>query len=471
MPLQTTEAAPGFISNKRDHPLIRQMSGFYQAYRPGRANSLEDINAATDRITGRPAAAEGLRILYVLHNSPFHDDHFIRGGAEYHVLDLIRNSPQNVCFVLYPCKYRRRLLILETLSKGEKIARFQCLLPRSSTFRSLRYPAFARWFAECLRLLRIDAVHIEHWIRMSLDVFDVPTSLGLPLFVTLHDYYALCPNERLLTPQNRFCELVPEFEQCGRCLWRTKRRRLAFLRQWRTEMSRALSAAKQVFAPSGCVRRLTQSIYPHIPITVIPHGLDAKPAAEANIAVRDARSAGQRNKPPDVFRAAILGHLHPVKGSKLLLQMLRANQDDTIEFHSFGKILDQALLKPRLPLISHGPYEREDIVTLLEEASIDLVLILSAIPETFSFTLSEAMLAGRPVLAVDLGAAGDRIREYGCGWLLRPDSPPESILERIQWIRSHPEIYLQVKQAIRKSAHVSGKAMAQIYQKYYQNEL
>jgi hypothetical protein len=46
------------------------------------------------------------------------------------------------------------------------------------------------------------------------------------------------------------------------------------------------------------------------------------------------------------------------------------------------------------------------------------VLYPSAGPETFSYTLSEAWAAGRPVLVPPIGALAERVRNSGAGWVL-----------------------------------------------------
>jgi glycosyltransferase involved in cell wall biosynthesis len=368
--------------------------------------------------------------------------------------------------VLYPHKQNRKLLILEMMRDGN-ISRYQFKLSRALTPHSLRHSEFAHWFSECIRRLGVEVVHIQHWLRLSPVVFQVPMNLGVPYFVTLHDFYALCPNERLMTPQNRFCELKEKLWQCSCCLWQTKKRGRGFLRQWQMTMKQALGAANQIFAPSDYMRRMAQTVYPDISITVIPHGLDQVETEDAEDKTPD--SPHEPN--PGVFRVAVLGHLQPAKGSELLLRTLILNRDETIEFHSFGQILDQTLAarsgKIRSPLIAHGPYDRNDIVKLLQTAEISLALFLSLQPEIFSYTLSEAMAAKCPVLALDLGAVGDRIQTSGCGWLMQPDASPESILTQIEWIRTHPEAYLQAKQAIRDIAWTSAEEMAEIYQKHY----
>ena len=66
-----------------------------------------------------------------------------------------------------------------------------------------------------------------------------------------------------------------------------------------------------------------------------------------------------------------------------------------------------------------GLYRREELVRLIFENDIDLFLLPSVCPETFSYTAEEIMKMGMPVAAFDLGAPAERIRDYDKGLILR----------------------------------------------------
>lgn len=51
--------------------------------------------------------------------------------------------------------------------------------------------------------------------------------------------------------------------------------------------------------------------------------------------------------------------------------------------------------------------------------------------ETYSYTLTEEIASGIPVLSFDIGAVSQRIKKSGCGYIISLDSTPEQILEKI----------------------------------------
>ncbi|MGB3624782.1 MAG: glycosyltransferase, partial [Henriciella sp.] len=62
-----------------------------------------------------------------------------------------------------------------------------------------------------------------------------------------------------------------------------------------------------------------------------------------------------------------------------------------------------------------GRYEPENLIDLLHPLELDFTMNLSIWPETFCYTISECWQAGLPVVSIDLGAQGDRIRKSGTG--------------------------------------------------------
>jgi len=66
---------------------------------------------------------------------------------------------------------------------------------------------------------------------------------------------------------------------------------------------------------------------------------------------------------------------------------------------------------------------------LMEDNQIDLVLIPSICPETFSYTTEEAMNMRLPVAVFDYGAPAERVREYERGIVLQKQDPGYVIRE------------------------------------------
>ena len=103
-----------------------------------------------------------------------------------------------------------------------------------------------------------------------------------------------------------------------------------------------------------------------------------------------------------------------------------------IDFIVIGHTLDDGALLAHRNVTITGPYDQHDVSARLLAADLDLGLILSTWPETYSYVLSEYWSAGVPVLAYDIGAPAERIRQFGNGILVPAFEEKETLLEYVQ---------------------------------------
>jgi glycosyltransferase involved in cell wall biosynthesis len=70
-------------------------------------------------------------------------------------------------------------------------------------------------------------------------------------------------------------------------------------------------------------------------------------------------------------------------------------------------------------------------------AALDVVLMVSELPEAFSGVVIEGMAMGKPVIGTDAGGTAEQIVERETG-LLIPPGDPQSIAEAIDALLSNP---------------------------------
>jgi glycosyltransferase involved in cell wall biosynthesis len=125
-----------------------------------------------------------------------------------------------------------------------------------------------------------------------------------------------------------------------------------------------------------------------------------------------------------------LGTLSHMKGGsivKMLCEHIDEQELDipiTVVGFSFSDI------PPRINI--HGSYTPNDLPIIVDKYGINVILMPSIIPETFSYTVSEAMEMGLPIVAFDIGAQGNRVKQYVLGKVVPLDSSPAVILAAIQ---------------------------------------
>ena len=145
---------------------------------------------------------------------------------------------------------------------------------------------------------------------------------------------------------------------------------------------------------------------------------------------------------------AFLGGITKAKGSELLSQVI-SSPDRRFNFYVFGEVGDSSVraLSGADNVHFSGVYRKDDIFDLLKISRIDVACILSIWAETFCYTLSEAWSCGIPVIGIDLGAVGERIRKTGAGWTLPAGSSKEDVLQLLDRIARSPEELREKKDA------------------------
>ena len=229
------------------------------------------------------------------------------------------------------------------------------------------------------------------------------------LTVTAHDFFAVCPSFVLLNFEGRYCG-IPDLAECSRCLPRHRASYVALsppttIPAWRASWGRCLAAADEVRCFSGSTRTLLLRGHPGLDparVTVVPHTVGFHPS----------RLPGLRHADPLVI--GVVGHISVQKGALIVQDVLSRLERE----HPASRVvvigtLDLALKSSRL--VVTGPYERENLVDLIESHHVNMILFPSICPETFSYVIEEAMLLRMPIVAFDLGAPGERLRDYDLG--------------------------------------------------------
>lgn len=186
-----------------------------------------------------------------------------------------------------------------------------------------------------------------------------------------------------------------------------------------------LKMSEKIIIPSKSAREIICKYYPDLKdrLTIVEHG--QKAAKEKNFF----------NRKKKKFCVAFLGAINEAKGFRLASEMIKKENRD-IEWYLFGYFEKQLIsLDKKKNFHNIGPYQREELPKLAKRYEIDLICILPIWPETFCYTLSEAILAGVPVFVTDIGAVGERVKEMECGWTVPYQVKCDEALVKIQSIR------------------------------------
>ncbi len=302
---------------------------------------------------------------------------------------------------------------------------------------ALAHHQYREILGEIVATYGVGSVLVSSLIGHSLDVLDS----GLPTTFVCHDFYPVCPP--LYATWGNPCDSC-DSSRLANCLSDNPQHRIFRIEphdHW-VALRRAfadLVAARDItmVAPCQSVARRLQALLPPLAdrtIAVIGHGLSPESIASLAVARHDEPEGG-RSDEAGRLRIVILGSLADHKGATLLAPVLA----------QIGGFADLLLLGAgedgrrfagggAVTVVEH--YQRHQLGELLAEFKPDLGLLLSTVPETFSYTLSELHAAGVPVAATALGAFADRIQHQSDGWLFDPT--PDALLALLRQLHQSP---------------------------------
>ena len=254
-----------------------------------------------------------------------------------------------------------------------------------------------------------DRLCIHHVHGFAPAILALPARLGLPYDLTIHDFYPYCPIHSLSTPEGDYCG-EPDAEGCARCVHGRPHPWGLGIAEWRERMHGFLAGAERVIVPSQFVAGRLARHFPDVPCAVQPH---------------PPRHEWLEPAPPRC-KVGLLGGLAPVKGLATVLASARLAQDagQPLAFCVLGYPASAVPTWPELPIQVRGEYRDADLPALLALERCDVLWFPGRIPETYSYTLDVALASGLPIVASDLGAVAERLRDAGRGALLSADAPP-----------------------------------------------
>ena len=263
-------------------------------------------------------------------------------------------------------------------------------------------------------LAKVDLIHL-HWTQhafLSLRTLEELCKLGLPVVITLHDYWWAQGIEQMATKPG---ELSAPLRRLDRRVQQRKAELMAhYPIHWVTVSS---SLANEVSR---------SSIVPRLGVSTIGNVLSAQYYQQA--LSQGSRTTNEQGPYQILFVATRVDD--PIKGWSYLTAAMRqladlaGEQRAQMQLTLVGALSDHTLLK-QIPIpVQHlgSISDAERLRSLYAESS---VLISSSERESFGQTLLEALACGTPVIARDSGGPADIVIDGVNGALVAHDTPQE----------------------------------------------
>lgn len=300
-------------------------------------------------------------------------------------------------------------------------------------------------YAAVRRLIReqgIEMVKIDNFFPLlSPSIHYAARREGVPIVQSVRDYRLICPEGRFIR-NDKLCQLCSKrafpLPSIIHGCYRSSRVQTVAVAGMLTAHKLMGTWSKTVtayVAVSEFVRRiLIENHFPADRVFVKP---DFVPDVEAG------RGDGDY--------ALYVGRLSPEKGLSTLLEAWRRIQPRMpLKLAGNGPMRPEVQEAARtIPDIEYlGPKPIQDVLALMGRAKA--LIFPSICYETFGRTIVEAFSKSLPVIATRLGNMDAMVEDYRTGLKFEPENP-EDLLAKIEWMRSHPQQWEEMRKVCRET--------------------
>ena len=276
-----------------------------------------------------------------------------------------------------------------------------------------------------LRSMQVARIHIHHLMGMDMDVRALISRLGVPFDVTVHDYYALCPQINLLPWRDSLYCGEPDIAGCNACIANRPSHGARDIITWRGQHAWQFREADRVLCPTqDVITRLRRYglagnavLAPHEKVEVAPWPMRILPPGQGKL------------------RIAVLGTLVNHKGARIVASVAELADPKAIEIHLIGDVEGSFAASALKRMKVTGRYDEADLPALIKTAAPHVIWFPATLPETFSYTLSAAIAAGAPIAATRIGAHQERLDGRPYTWLADVATSPLAWIALFERIR------------------------------------
>ena len=368
----------------------------------------------------------------------------------------------------------------------------------NNTFRSCtsfedtyRNPTVLRAAASVVSEIRPDIAHVHHLTCLSTDLVEFLSGQGVPVVLTLHDYWMLCHRGQLFDLDERRCD-GPIDGECCRCVPASAglgggAYRSAQLLRTLPGASAAIHAASRMvdrLVPAGDIDVMKarfshmRDVLSSADVVLAPSQTIADRFAACGMAHRDVErwDLGIRFTPVmrtvrdsvSPLRVGFVGSFIPTKAPHLLIEAARMLPAGSVTVDLAGEIASyhgddsyRTRLEPLLsdPVVSrHGSVPHDRMPEHLSR--LDVLVLPSVWLENSPLVIKEAFAAGVPVVTSDLGGMREKVRGEVDGLCSSPGNARRVGRSQLRRLQSEPGLFERLRSGIAAPAAIEQDAAA-----------
>ena len=385
--------------------------------------------------------------------------------------------------------------------------------------RECKQPEVERFYLDFLKRMNPELVHVHSLIGLSGSIIELTKMMGIPIVVSLHNYWFICPRgDFLIPPDYRLCSGPDRGLNCAVCLprknklsrnmacvndtirsllkrnvrlkrtlqrylmWLNRRRRYlpsgnsdkpfpsmssvipepmeVFGYQFREEYLRRLLSedADHIIAVSGAVKRIfARHGVSEEKMRVLHSGI--KTAEELQ---RIAASTKQKVRNPIIF--GFFGPVQPYKGVHVLVDAFNRLPEGSARLLVFGTgssdYVSRLIRKAKPGVEFRGAFD--DLATILTE--FDVAVVPPIWEDNAPLVVLESQAAGKPIIGADIGGIPDFVQDNVNGLLFKAGDAEDLAKKMRELAASSPLVeYLRQNVTPPKSMREHAADMERVY--------
>ena len=374
------------------------------------------------------------------------------GGVQKWVNDFCAADTQYSHLVLkstgefFRQRYGEQFSLLLGGTEGIEIAHFDFSVPIASTV--IQHAEYQRLLSEVIKTYNVQTIFVSTLIGHSMDCLRT----SLPTIRIFHDYFphwpALLANldkDELTDSDLQHALKQSTQEPFGGIKSEQIEDWQQTLEQLYTQENIVLVAPDQSVIDN--LRKISNhSVYREIKL--IPHGIKQFPPI---------KYTSKKSQ----FTILVPGRMGQPKGQQLLDSCLPKLTHYRLVFLGAGDNHNDYHRYPNIEVVEH--YQASELQALLQHYQPDVALLLSAVSETFSYTLSEMFQAGIPCIVTPYGALKQRVKHEQTGLITKVDS--DYLVNLLDDLSLHPQKLAVIRKNL---GAVSQPDVQQVVCQYFQ---
>lgn len=278
--------------------------------------------------------------------------------------------------------------------------------------------------SQLIKKFRPDIIHIHNTFPIiSPSIYWASNDYQIPIIQTLHNFRLICPQAMLLR-NGRICE-----DCLGHIPWRS------VIHKCYRNSSLQSGVITGMLSLHRIIKTYDKNVSSYIALTDFAKNIFVGCGIMADrIFVKPNFVNIPRNESNSRTHGLYVGRLSQEKGLSCLASAIKRQLDTKVIVIGDGPMSDDLKAIHQFELL--GWQNPDRVYEFMRSASY--LIVPSIWYETFGLIIIEAFACGLPVIASDIGAMAELVKDCKTGLLFKAGSP-ESLANKLAWANDHPE--------------------------------